>query len=195
MSDQNQNDALAELEAHPHWPLRSCAVTNELGEPLVDPDLFYKPGASSEKAAKDVCFTCPLVLACRDYALGGSGWWESDGVWGGLTADERRAERRAEKKRLARIAQQGDRRPTPVENWEPSPAQASLLQALAEHPDLRAAAHALGTPFPNVRWVYSQMCEQLGFYQDELTTAELLKTAGARTSSSGQGALELGVAA
>ncbi|MDX3165974.1 WhiB family transcriptional regulator [Streptomyces scabiei] len=183
MLSQEQNAALSELESHPSWPLRLCAVTNELGEPAVDPDLFYTPGAANESAAKKVCLSgCPLLADCRMYALGGNGWWESDGVWGGMTADERRTERRARQKRRARLARQGDERPQPVENWEPSPAQVLLLQALAKEPDLRAAAEAMDRPFPNVRWVYAQMCEQLGFHQDELTVPALLKEAAARIS-------------
>jgi len=195
MLHQDQNAALAELEAHPDWPLRSCAATNELGEPLVDPDLFYKPGAENERDAKRICTGCPLLLACRAYALGGIGWWESDGVWGGMTADERRAERRAQKKRRARIARQGERRPEPVKDWQPSPVQASLLQILAEQPDLRAAADMMDMPFPNTRWVYAQMCEQLGFHPDELTVPELLAAAAARLAQDPPAAQELGVAA
>ncbi|MCZ0983895.1 WhiB family transcriptional regulator [Streptomyces diastatochromogenes] len=195
MFNPDQNTALAALEAHPNWPMRSCALTDELGQPLIDPDLFYRPGAAHEEAAKLVCSGCPLALACRTYALGGDGWWEADGVWGGLTADERRAERRALRKRRARLARQGDRRPEPVKNWEPSPAQAQLLQALSEQPDLRAAADTMNMPFPNVRWVYAQMCEQLGFHQDDLSVAALVETAAGRISPKGPDALELGVAA
>lgn len=177
MLNHDQNAALSELEAHPQWPERACARTSLLGEPLVDPDLFFTPGSHAEGDAKRVCFnSCPLLVACRVYALGGDGWWESDGVWGGMTVAERRAERRAAKKRRARMARRGAR-PTPVANWKPSTAQRALLQALAAQPDLRAAAAALEMPFPNTRWVYSQMCEQLGFYPDELSVLELLEAA------------------
>ncbi|QKV98192.1 WhiB family transcriptional regulator (plasmid) [Streptomyces sp. NA02950] len=196
MLSPDQNAALSELEAHPNWPLRLCAVTDELGEFVIDPDLFYTPGAANERDAKKVCLSgCPVLAACRAYALGGSGWWESDGVWGGMTADERRAERRAQKKRRARLARQGDKRPQPTENWEPSPAQASLLQALAEQPDLRAAAETMKRPYPNVRWVYAQMCEQLGFHSDELTVPALLEEAAKRISGERPSGPELEAAA
>ncbi|MER5302183.1 WhiB family transcriptional regulator [Streptomyces lasiicapitis] len=188
MFNVNQTTALSELEAHPNWGSRACAVTDELGGLLVDPDVFYRPG--DEQTAKRICRGCPLLAACRAYAMGGSGWWETDGVWGGLTADERRAERRAEKKRRTRLARQGDRRPQPVASWAPTPAQASLLQALSAQPDLRAAAEAMTMPFPNVRWVYSQMCRQLGFQQDELSVPEVLEEVTARLLTP-----DLGVAA
>ncbi|MFB7649392.1 WhiB family transcriptional regulator [Streptomyces sp. NPDC056084] len=195
MFNPDQIAALAALEAHPSWASRSCAERGLLGAPVVDPDLFHRPGALNEELAKDVCSGCPLLLACRAYALGGDGWWEAQGVWGGMTADERRAERRAARKRRTRLAQQGDRRPEPVKNWEPSPAQAQLLLALGAQPNLRAAAEAMGRPFPNIRWVYAQMCEQLGFHADELTVTSLLETATARISRKGPSAPELGAAA
>ncbi|MER6253696.1 WhiB family transcriptional regulator [Streptomyces sp. NPDC001584] len=180
MLNEDQNSALSALEAHPTWPLRSCAVTDELGTLLVDPELFYTPGAENEEDAKQVCAGCPVLVACRSYALGGTGWWESDGIWGGMTVEERRAERRARTKRRSRLARQGEKQPAPVENWKPSPAQETLLQALAEHPDLRAAAVTMATPFPNVRWVYSQLCEQLGVHQDDLPITEVVEQATAR---------------
>ncbi|MFJ2752764.1 WhiB family transcriptional regulator [Streptomyces sp. NPDC087297] len=183
MLNEDANTALSALEAHDAWPLRSCAVTDELGTPLIDPELFYTPGTESEESAKQVCAGCPMLVACRSYALGGDGWWESDGIWGGMTVEERRAERRSRKKRQTRLARQGEKQSAPVENWKPSPAQATLLQALAEHPDLRAAAVTMATPFPNVRWVYSQLCEQLGVHQDDLPIAAVVEQAAARFTS------------
>jgi WhiB family redox-sensing transcriptional regulator len=38
--------------------------------------------------AKRHCARCPVREACRDYAIAND---ETDGVWGGLTADERAA--------------------------------------------------------------------------------------------------------
>ncbi|MEV5451259.1 WhiB family transcriptional regulator [Streptomyces sp. NPDC052535] len=165
--------ALAELEAHPYWSLRACAETDELGEPAYKTDLFFTPGAVNVDAAKAVCQGCPVMLACRQYAL----VWENEGVWGGLSADERRAERRGQRKRRARLAQQAGARPKPVTNWKPSPAQATLLKILTKQPDLRAAAVEMDRPFPNVQWVYSQMCKQLGFHQDELSVPEVIAQA------------------
>lgn len=195
MLNDDKHTALAALEGHPAWPLRSCAVTNELGIPFIDPEVFFTPGAENEEAAKTVCASCPVLEACRSYALGGPGWWESDGVWGGMTVEERRAKRRAQRKRRTRDAQQGEQRPAAVENWTPSPAQEALLQVLAGCPDLRAAAVTMATPYPNTSWVYSQLCEQLGVHQDELPVAEVVKQAAARCADSLAAKEPMGVAA
>ena len=58
-------------------------------------DLFVSPLAGDtptlrlerEDAAKQVCATCPVMNDCRRYALRVR---ESIGIWGGLTAAERR---------------------------------------------------------------------------------------------------------
>lgn len=38
--------------------------------------------------AKQICLGCPVLDACRDYALGAE---EPHGIWGGMTAQERAA--------------------------------------------------------------------------------------------------------
>jgi WhiB family redox-sensing transcriptional regulator len=40
-----------------------------------------------EEIAKRICSECPVREACLDYALR---MREPEGIWGGLTADERR---------------------------------------------------------------------------------------------------------
>jgi WhiB family redox-sensing transcriptional regulator len=59
----------------------------------VDPDLFFHPDgergparADRDRAAKQVCRTCPVLASCRTHALTVR---EPYGVWGGLTEDER----------------------------------------------------------------------------------------------------------
>ena len=57
-----------------------------------DPELFFPPPRSGtatyeEAAAKVVCARCPVAGACLAFALDRG---ESDGIWGGLTPDERR---------------------------------------------------------------------------------------------------------
>lgn len=56
--------------------------------------LFFAPSQeptaarlSREQAAKSVCARCPVLLECREHALVQP---EPYGVWGGLTAAERR---------------------------------------------------------------------------------------------------------
>ncbi|MFN6547222.1 WhiB family transcriptional regulator [Mycolicibacterium nivoides] len=59
-----------------------------------DPTLFFKPdneprarAAHRERLAKQICHTCPVMLACRSHSVHAG---ESHGIWGGLTAIERR---------------------------------------------------------------------------------------------------------
>lgn len=54
----------------------------------VDPLIFHPPSEDDEaEAAKAVCALCPVREACLEYAISAR---EKDGVWGGLTARERR---------------------------------------------------------------------------------------------------------
>jgi WhiB family redox-sensing transcriptional regulator len=65
-----------------------------------DPELFFTIAASGAApylaaAAKAVCRTCAVCAACLSFALQTS----QDGVWGGTTAEERRALRYQESRR------------------------------------------------------------------------------------------------
>ncbi|MGW5128534.1 WhiB family transcriptional regulator [Streptomyces sp. NPDC004069] len=58
-----------------------------------DPELFFPLGESGPSVrqiaqARAVCHRCPVLRECRAWALRNS---EYDGVWGGMTAGERRA--------------------------------------------------------------------------------------------------------
>lgn len=74
------------------WNVLS-AVSNESAPPVggscrdEDPELFFPfPGAIGQiLEAKTVCAGCPVLADCRVYAMS-----QSDGIWGGLTEDERR---------------------------------------------------------------------------------------------------------
>jgi WhiB family transcriptional regulator, redox-sensing transcriptional regulator len=59
-----------------------------------DPDLFYAGTdeiASGWQQAVKLCKTCPVIAECRAYSLEAD---ELFGVWGGLTANQRRSIRR-----------------------------------------------------------------------------------------------------
>jgi WhiB family redox-sensing transcriptional regulator len=61
----------------------------------VDPELFFPVGSGGSAllqvaAAKAVCGRCPVSTPCLMWAL----VRDVDGVWGGLSQDERRAIRR-----------------------------------------------------------------------------------------------------
>lgn len=65
------------------WRVRALCV----GE---DPELFF-PLVETDRAtarARAVCRRCPVLLACRDWAVRHG---ETDGVWGDTTASQRRA--------------------------------------------------------------------------------------------------------
>jgi WhiB family redox-sensing transcriptional regulator len=60
-----------------------------------DPDLFFHPDgergparSNRERAAKQICVSCPVLASCRMHALQVR---EPYGVWGGLSEDEREA--------------------------------------------------------------------------------------------------------
>jgi len=53
----------------------------------VDPGVFHPVNEDDADDAKAICALCPVLEACREYAVAAR---EKDGVWGGLTARERR---------------------------------------------------------------------------------------------------------
>jgi len=53
----------------------------------VDPETFYPSSDDDAGPAKDICALCPVREACLEHALARR---EKHGVWGGLTARERR---------------------------------------------------------------------------------------------------------
>ena len=55
-----------------------------------DPELWFPETGASPDRAKIICYGCPGILQCRDYALRHPGLY---GVWGGMTARERTAAR------------------------------------------------------------------------------------------------------
>ena len=54
----------------------------------VDPELFFPISEGEADPAKLVCATCCVQARCLDYAVSSR---EFEGVWGGLTGQERRA--------------------------------------------------------------------------------------------------------
>ena len=69
------------------WRLRAACRDAE-------PDLFLPAGAGAQirlAEAKSVCRVCPVLIQCRTWALATG---QDTGVWGGMSADERRALRR-----------------------------------------------------------------------------------------------------
>ncbi|MGV7585248.1 WhiB family transcriptional regulator [Mycobacterium kansasii] len=52
-----------------------------------DPEIFYPEQGGSPREAKLVCLACRVQTACLEHALRNH---EQHGIWGGLTADERK---------------------------------------------------------------------------------------------------------
>ena len=57
----------------------------------VNPELFFPEAGGSNREAKAICTTCPVLTQCRDYALADPTLL---GVWGGTSERERRTWRR-----------------------------------------------------------------------------------------------------
>ncbi|MFE7675811.1 WhiB family transcriptional regulator [Streptomyces albidoflavus] len=71
-----------------------------------DPELFFPigntgPALLQVEEAKAVCRRCPVMEQCRQWALEVG---QDDGVWGGLSEDERRAMKRRAARNRARLA-------------------------------------------------------------------------------------------
>jgi WhiB family redox-sensing transcriptional regulator len=63
-----------------------------------DPEAFFVEKGGSTRPAKRVCAGCPVTAECLAYALERG---EEFGVWGGLSARERREITRARRKEAA----------------------------------------------------------------------------------------------
>ncbi len=87
-----------DLPTPPAWVADGlCAQT--------DPELFFSSGKGSSAAtAKRICATCPVLDACREYAIALP---DLEGIWGGTT------ERQRARARVARRKATGDAAPTP----------------------------------------------------------------------------------
>jgi WhiB family redox-sensing transcriptional regulator len=69
----------------------------------LDSDMFFPGPWEDPSPAKAVCAVCPVRAECLAAALARR---EPDGIWGGLTATERRvdARRRRRRRRTTRVA-------------------------------------------------------------------------------------------
>ncbi|WP_331731483.1 WhiB family transcriptional regulator [Kitasatospora sp. NBC_01300] len=71
-----------------------------------DPELFFPfgntgPAILQAEQAKSVCRRCPVMETCLQWALETG---QDDGVWGGMSAEERRAMKRRAGRNRARSA-------------------------------------------------------------------------------------------
>lgn len=82
MTDITDSNSNAEDEER-WWTRANC-----LG---ADPDMFFPERGASTREAKAVCFACPVMDECLEYALNNV---EKFGIWGGRSERERRVIRR-----------------------------------------------------------------------------------------------------
>jgi len=69
-----------------------------------DPEIFYAeesviPDLEVIESARAICVGCPERIPCLDYALKNENW----GMWGGLTASERRYFRRGKYHKIQKV--------------------------------------------------------------------------------------------
>jgi WhiB family transcriptional regulator, redox-sensing transcriptional regulator len=87
------------------WSRAACATA--------DPELFFPiscsgPALRQVARAKAICARCPIQQECLRYALDAG---SIQGVWGGMTEDERRLLLRRERRARARPVQHTGARP------------------------------------------------------------------------------------
>lgn len=83
---------MSELRAREAW--REQAACR--GE---DTSIWFNEHTAADALA--ICRRCPVQDECLAYIntpTGGDDWWRKEGVWGGLTAGERRPKRQRRKK-------------------------------------------------------------------------------------------------
>lgn len=78
-ASKNSLEVLTDFVDLPKWKGdEACMIVEDL-------DFFFSEFPLDIALAKDICIECPMMVACRDYAMK----HENNGVWGGLSAKER----------------------------------------------------------------------------------------------------------
>lgn len=74
-----------------HWmdnPARNCASPSDAAlDVQLHADAWFPTEQHTERAARKLCAGCPVKVECATYALAVPGL---EGVWGGMSAAERR---------------------------------------------------------------------------------------------------------
>lgn len=91
---------MTDLDNRAGWWTRAACVS-------ADPELFFPisysgPALRQVAQAKAICARCPIQRECLRYALGAG---SIQGVWGGMTEEERRRLARRERRARARQVQ------------------------------------------------------------------------------------------
>jgi WhiB family redox-sensing transcriptional regulator len=104
-----------------------------------DAELHFPIGTTGSSVlqieeAKSVCGACPVVSECREYALDNG---ITDGIWGGLTEDERRVVARRRSRARARSGEAPPSRRTDLVGVDEC--RALIAAAMEADPDLTLA--------------------------------------------------------
>lgn len=87
--------------------LRDTAWMDDALCAQVDPELFFPElGSKDFDRARQVCANCPVAASCTDYALRRP---DLEGIWAGMTKEQRRRERSRRGIRLAPVLEHGTR--------------------------------------------------------------------------------------
>jgi WhiB family transcriptional regulator, redox-sensing transcriptional regulator len=121
-----------------------------------DPETFFPDGTTGENvyriaAAKAVCRGCDVIGACADYAVNTG---QKEGIWGGLTKEERRSMKRRETRQAA--ADHGGphkpyRRPAVPRKMAPADHLRPLLAASIAERGLTGTAELTGCAASTIR--------------------------------------------
>lgn len=92
----------------PIWIVGAPNFTNPAcAEPWINPEWFYsadttQPNFDAITSAKEVCRSCEHTAECLDFAIRSK---ENYGIWGGLTAAERRKENNVQSRIRGNVSQ------------------------------------------------------------------------------------------
>lgn len=182
MADRHREQIAAydRLTSHPHWDYRACAPDPDNPEvTAADPDVpigvWLTPDQESQKTrparerqALALCAACPVRTACLTYALSYETGRKNQDIWGGMTAEQRKAVL------LAHKTAQTTPRQAPA---GPSPLDLRVLHALAAHRAPTAVARAAGLTVTRANWHRSKLVTAHGLDPATTTRAQLLYAA------------------
>lgn len=86
------------MNTDPEEDWRERAACRGLNSDLFFPIGTGGPALAQIERAKAICRTCPVIAECLAAALAHG---EDDGIWGGLTPDERRRLRQSRRRRAS----------------------------------------------------------------------------------------------
>ena len=161
MTDRER--AWGRLKQHPHYRYRACAPHWDNPQACAADDtvgraVFFsvdeepqRERLAREAAAKRLCASCPVVEACREYAVGdGPVLREPHQIWGGTNPSERRD---ILARRVLEREQDG---PLPLDELT-TPQRQDVLRALAMHDTEEKVQAEAGLSERTTRWQISSL--------------------------------------